>query len=65
MATTPPDQTVQTTERLWSDEVGIARAGEVEVPPKVYEWSNGRSMQDSSDPYANNQQPGKGTDVNP
>lgn len=59
------DPQVTTTERLWSDEVGIARAGELPKPEAVYEWSNGRTFVDSSDPYALNQQPGKGTDENP
>lgn len=49
-------------ERLWSDEVGIAGAGETIVPPKVYEWSNGRKMEDGAGPYSNNdQQPGQGS----
>ena len=59
-----PDQTVTTSERLWSDEVGLARAGEPvgSDRPPVYEWSNGRTMTDGSGPYAdNNQQPGQGS----
>lgn len=51
-----PDQTVTTSERLWSDEVGIARAGEPPQPAKdiAYEWSNGRTMLDGHGPYENN-----------
>lgn len=50
-----PDQTVRTTERLWSEEVGLARAGE---PPgadkvEVYEWSNQRRFYDGHGPYSN------------
>lgn len=61
-----PDPQVTTTERLWSDEVGIARAGEGPAKPEaVYEWSNGRTMVDPADLYSNTQQPGKGTDENP
>lgn len=55
---------VTSSERLWSDEVGLARAGE---PPgsenvDVYEWSNGRKMKEGGGPYSgNNQQPGQGS----
>lgn len=59
-----PDPQVTTSERLWSEEVGIARAGEppgADKPP-VYEWSNGRKMTDGAGPYDNNnQQPGQGS----
>lgn len=53
--TLPADQRVSTTERLWSDEVGLARAGEPPLPTKdvAYEWSNGRTMLDGDGPYAN------------
>jgi hypothetical protein len=61
----PDPQTVTSSDRLWSDEVGIARAGEIDKPPNVYEWSNGRAMPDPSVPYAPTQGPGKGTDENP
>lgn len=48
----PADQKVQHSERLWSDEVGIARAGEV-LPARdvAYEWSNGRKFEDGLGPY--------------
>lgn len=64
MATTPQ---VTSSERLWSEEVGIARAGEP-VPTKdtAYEWSNERKFVEGDGPYGNNnQQPGHGTDANP
>lgn len=50
------DQTVTTSERLWSDEVGIARAGEEPRSSKdtAYEWSNGRTFLDGDQAYANN-----------
>jgi hypothetical protein len=51
-----PENQVTTSERLWSDEVGIARAGEMpgEDKPDTYEWSNGRAFKDGDGPYANN-----------
>jgi hypothetical protein len=51
-----PDQTVTTSERLWSEEVGLARAGEPpgSDQPAVYEWSNGRTAKDGHGPYSNN-----------
>ena len=63
-----PDNQVTTSERLWSDEVDLARSGEKPGADKVpvYEWSNGRTMIDGAGAYSNNdQQPGKGTDENP
>lgn len=63
-----PTPEVTTSERLWSDEVGLARAGEPvgSDNPTVYEWSNGRAMKDGAGPYSNNnQQPGKGSEENP
>jgi hypothetical protein len=58
-----PDQTVTTSERLWSEEVGIARAGEPVGADKTpaYEWSNGRTMTEGLGPYSGaDQQPGAG-----
>lgn len=51
-----PDQTVRTTERLWSDEVGLARAGEAPGADRVpvYEWSNQRRFFDGYGPYSHN-----------
>jgi hypothetical protein len=51
----PADQQVSTNERLWSEEVGLARAGEA-LPPKdpAYEWSNGRVHVEGNGPYGNN-----------
>lgn len=53
---TPAPETVRTTERLWSEEVGLARAGEAPDADKypVYEWSNLRRFWDGAGPYANN-----------
>lgn len=54
MATTPPDQTVRTNERLWSDEVGLTVANEGPIKPHpVYEWSNGKTHSDGHGPYSN------------
>lgn len=51
-----PDQTVRTTERLWSEEVGLARAAEGPQNDKVevYEWSNQRRFFDGYGGYSNN-----------
>lgn len=50
-----PDQTVTTSERLWSEEVGLANASEgVPKPHPVYEWSNGKTHSDGHGPYSNN-----------
>lgn len=50
-----PDQTVTTSERLWSEEVGIANASEA-LPPKdvAYEFSQGRQFVDGKGPYTDN-----------
>lgn len=51
----PQDPTVRTTERPWSQEVGIAAASEGPRPPTDwgYEWSNGVKHYDKTDPYSN------------
>ena len=49
------DQTVRITERLWSEEVGLAEADSVIRPlDPGYEWSNGRTFSTPKDPYAPN-----------
>lgn len=65
---TPDPSVVTSSERLWSEEVGLARAGEAPGAERVpvYEWSSGRAMVDGAGPYGNNNQlPGKGSDGNP
>jgi len=48
----PADQRVSTTERLWSEEVGLAQSGEPLQPKDVaYEFSNGRRFFDSKGLY--------------
>jgi hypothetical protein len=49
-----PEPVVTTSERLWSEEVGLANADEIQKPVPVYEWSNGRKMTDGHGPYSNN-----------
>lgn len=44
---------VKTSERLWSEEVGIANAEEEFKPlDPGYEWSNGKVHYTPKDPYA-------------
>lgn len=56
MATAPPTPDprtrVRVTERLWSEEVELARAGE-ELKPgdTAYEFSHGRKFVERTDPY--------------
>lgn len=47
------DSKVKITERLWSEEVGIANA-DAELKPldPAYEWSNGKTHYTPKDPYA-------------
>lgn len=48
----PADQRVTTSERLWSEEVGLANANDP-LPTKDvgYEFSNGRKFFDGNGPY--------------
>lgn len=46
---------VNVSQRLWSDEVGIAEAESIVQPQEPgYEWSNGRKFVTPKDPYAPN-----------
>lgn len=47
----PDDQTVTTSDRLWSEEVEIAKGGQ-EEDKTAYEWSNGKKFEDGDGPYA-------------
>lgn len=48
----PADQRVTTSERLWSEEVGLAQRDEPLQPKDVaYEFSNGRKFFDGKGPY--------------
>jgi hypothetical protein len=52
----PNDQTVTTSERLWSEEVGLANGSDPLQPKDVaYEFSNGRKFYDGKGPYVDDQ----------
>lgn len=45
----PDDQTVTTSDRLWSEEV--AQADTTEEDKTAYEWSNGKKFEEGNGPY--------------
>lgn len=42
---------VTTSERLWSEEVGMAEADAVQKKEIAYDWSNGRTFEDGGGLY--------------